>query len=338
MDLTAGALRYVCPQCRASLSRSPEAYRCLSCGRRYPVVLGIPDFRLFADPYISIEDDYRKARSLAERSEGMTFAELVARYWEITPGVPGPLIDQYVQGALRHHERSRAAWTMIRSTDNPAGRDGLLDIGCGTAGFLAAAAPAFSSAVGIDIAFRWLVVARRRLEELRLRNVALVCGCAEFLPFPDGAFDLVVAEDMLDHAKDQEATVQEGARVLKGGAVLYVTTPNRYSVAPDPHVWVWGVGLLPPRLRDRYVRWRKGVPYGPIRPLSYVALRRLLDSAGLRKCRVVWPDLAGSRQRFSLWQGVQLFVYGLVRRTPGLRHVLRAVGPVLQVLCRKSER
>jgi SAM-dependent methyltransferase len=337
MDLTTRELPYVCPQCRSNLSESPEAYHCLSCRRRYPIVLGIPDFRVFADPYISIEDDYRKARVLAERSAEMTFAELLAHYWAITPGVPGPLINQYVHGALRHRERSRATWAMIRSTDSPTGRSGLLDIGCGTAGFLAAIAPTFSSAVGIDIAFRWLIVARKRLEELQMRNVALVCACAESLPFPDAAFDLVVAEDVLDHTRDQEASVQEGARVLRHGGVLYLTTPNRYSLAPDPHVWVWGVGFLPPPLRDRYVRWRKGIPYGPIRPVSYMALRRLLDSAVLRRCRVVWPDLADlDAQHLSRWQRTQLRLYGLVRTTPGLRHLLRLIGPVFHVLCHKA--
>ncbi len=336
MDLTTKEPRYVCPQCRSSLAISPQAYHCLSCNRRYPIVLGIPDFRLFADPYISIEDDYRKAKALAERSAEMTFAELLAYYWEMTPGVPRPLVRQYVRGALQHGERSRATWAMIRTIDGPTGRTDLLDIGCGTAGFLAAVAPAFSSAVGIDIAFRWLIVARKRLEESQVRNVALICGCAEYLPLPHGAFDLVVAEDVLDHARDQEASVREGARVLRRGGVFYVTTPNRYSLAPDPHVWVWGVGFLPPRLRDRYVRWRKGVPYGPIRPVSYLALRRLLGSAGLRRCRTVWPDLAGREwQGLSQWQRAQLSLYGLARKTPVLRHVLRVIGPVLHILSRK---
>lgn len=337
MGLTIRKLRYVCPQCRANLAESLEAYHCVSCGRRYPIVLGIPDFRLFADPYISIEDDYRKARVLADRAATVTFAELLDYYWRITPGVPGVLIRQYVDGAIRHQDRSRATWSMIQSTDNPTERGGLLDVGCGTAGFLAAAAPAFSSAVGIDIAFRWLVVARKRLEELQMRNVALVCGCAESLPFVDATFDLVVAEDVLDHTRDQGASVQEGARMLRSGGVLYLTVPNRYSLAPDPHVWVWGVGFLPPRLRDGYVRWRKGIPYGPIRPVSYVALRRLLDSAALRRSRFVWPELGGSqRQRFSRWQRAQLLIYGVVRRTPVLRYVLLVIGPMFHVLCRKE--
>jgi SAM-dependent methyltransferase len=335
MELTE-TFRYVCPQCRSSLAESPEAYHCHSCGRRYPVVLGIPDFRLFADPYISIEDDYRKGQFLAERAAEMKFADLLAHYWEITPGVPRPLISQYVQGALRHHERSRATWAMIQSAESLTSRGSLLDVGCGTAGFLAAVAPAFSSAVGIDIAFRWLVVARKRLEELQVRNVALVCACAEALPFPAAAFDLVTAEDVLDHTRHQEASVQEAARVLRGGGVLYVTTPNRYSLAPDPHVWVWGVGLLPPGLRDRYVRWRKGIPYGPIRPVSYLALRRLLKSAALRRCRILWPDLAGFRRAsLSRWQRVLLLGYTFVRKAPVVRSILLVIGPVVHVLCRK---
>ncbi len=330
-------LRYVCPKCKAMLSEESEAYYCHLCQRRYPIFLGIPDFRLFPDPYISIEDDHRKGLALAECYDDLGFPELVARYWEMTPATPRELAQHYVHGALRHYTRSLNTWAMTQSIIRLNEHGALLDVGCGTGGFLAAAGPAFTHAVGVDIAFRWLVIAKKRLEESRMNNVFLICACAEHLPLQDSVFDLLVAEDVLDHTREPEAFLCEGGRVLKGGGVFYLSTPNRYSLAPDPHVWAWGVGFLPPRLRDRYVRWRKGIPYGPIRPVSYMALRRLLSSAGLRRCRTVWPDLAGlEEQRLSRWQRAQVCLYGLVRKTPGLRHVLRLIGPVFHVLCHKD--
>lgn len=329
-------LRYVCPRCKAMLAEEPESYYCYLCQRRFPILLDIPDFRLFPDPYISIEDDHRKGLALAEYYDDLDFRELVARYWEMTPATPRELAQQYVHGALRHYTRSRNAWAMIQSIIRPNERGALLDVGCGTGGFLTAAGPAFARVVGVDIAFRWLVIAKKRLEESGINNVFLICACAEHLPLPDGAFDLLVAEDVLDHTRQPEAFLCEGARVLKGGGVVYLSTPNRYSLAPDPHVWVWGVGFLPPSLRDRYVRWRRGIPYGPIRPVSYITLRRILRSALFRGCRTVWPDLAGlEEQRLSRWQRAQLWLYELVRKTPGLRHVLRLIGPAFHVVCHK---
>ncbi len=331
-----GPLPFVCPRCRGPLAAESEAYHCPPCARRYPIVMGIPDFRLFPDPYISIEDDYRKAEALMERYESSRFRDLVTRYWAITPGVPGALVAEYVRGAMDGERRGRAAWATILSADAPAGRGRLLDVGCGTAGFLAAAASEFNTAVGLDIAFRWLIVARKRLEEAGGRNVTLVCACAEHLPFPDGAFDLVVGEDALDHVNDPQAFLREGARVLTPErGVFYLSTPNRYSLGPDPHVWVWGVGFLPVRLRDRYVRRRRGVPYGPIHPVSYLQMRRLLGGASLRIRRLLFPSLHGlDSRRLTGWQRAQVRVYGLVRRLPVLRESLRLFGPGFQILCR----
>lgn len=330
-------LRYVCPKCKAILSGESEAYYCHRCQRRYPVLLGIPDFRLFPDPYISIEDDHRKSLALAEHYDDLGFPELVARYWEMTPATPRELAQQYIHGALRHYRRSLNTWAMIQPIIRPNEHGALLDVGCGTGGFLAAAGPTFARAVGIDIAFRWLIIAKKRLEELKIENFALICGCAEHLPFPDNAFDLVVAEDVLDHTRDQEAFACEATRVLKRGGTFYLSTPNRYSVGPDPHVWVLGVGFLPPNLRDRYVRWRKGIPYGPIRPVSYLQLRQLLRLALPDRCRILLPELFDmDRQRFSPWQRIQLRLYELLRQVPLVRDILRFIGPSFQVIGHKS--
>ena len=335
MELKGGDIRFVCPRCKGPLSKEPKAYECRSCPRQYPIVLGIPDFRLFPDPYIGIENDYSKGRALFQHSSELSFPQLVARYWEMTPGVPQALVGEYVRSALHKHEQSLRTLRLIDSTCGPSAREGLLDIGCGTAGFLCAAASDFACAVGVDIAFRWLVVARKRLEERRLDNVTLACACAEDLPFGDDVFDLAVAEDVLDHTRDRDAFLRESARVLKRQkGVFYLSTPNRFSLGPDPHVWVWGVGFLPGRFRDFYVRWRKGVPYGPIHPVSYGRLRGLLRRAPFRETRFLLPELPGLDQRLSPWLRLQARVYELMRRVPLLRRVLRLIGPSLHAISR----
>ncbi len=330
---------YVCPTCRGDLSKEPEAYRCRQCNRNYPVVMDIPDFRVFPDPYISVDDEYRKARAITENYDQMSFRELVARYWDLTPGVPESLVREFTQSAVNRPEQSLHTWDTIDAIVGSGQRDMLLEVGCGTAGFLAAASPAVTQGVGVDIAFRWLVIAKKRLEEMGVRNVSLVCACAEALPFPDGIFDQVVSEDVLDHTRDQERFIRESSRVLNPDAgIFYLSTPNRYSLGPDPHVWVSGVGFLPTRLRDVYVRWRKGTPYGPIRPVSYARLRRLLTRGGFRQYHLILPNLRGlDRRRLSPWRRTQLRVYELMRRIPLLRGALRIVGPSFQVVCHKPQ-
>lgn len=50
-------------------------------------------------------------------------------------------------------------------------------------------------------------------------------GGTRRLPFPDGTFDRVVAEDVLEHVLDMVTVVQELGRVLKVGGVLWVRGP-----------------------------------------------------------------------------------------------------------------
>ena len=333
------ALKFVCPACKGDLQPRTEDFLCKGCVHQYPIVMGIPDFRIFPDPYISIDDDYRKGRALAEHYDKMSFAQLVDRYWQMTPGVRKELVREYVSTAIHKDDRSQSTWEKLEQFCESDTPEGLLEVGCGTAGFLAAAGPSCSWAVGVDIAFRWLVIAKKRLKESGVNNVSLVCGCAEYLPFRDETFDRVVAEDVLDHVRSQESFMQEGARVLKGHTGgFYLSSPNRYSLGPDPHVWVWGVSMLPAGWRDRYMLWRKGIPYGPIRPVSYFRLLKLLRSAGLHKYRVILRELQGPEYGdLSRWHRTQASIYKLVWRLPVVRNALRFVGPTLQVLCRKVQ-
>ena len=135
---------------------------------------------------------------------------------------------------------------------------------------------------GVDIALRWLLVARKRLDEEGLAHVRLVCGCAERLPFCDRGFAGVVAGDVIEHVGDQAATLAEAHRVLVPGGRLFLASPNRFSLAPEPHVQVWGVGYLPRRWMAPYVRWTRGIDFRAIRTLG---LRRMETTARAKPLR-----------------------------------------------------
>ena len=83
-----------CPSCRGPLTSDAERYECSVCGRRYPVVCGIPDFRLTPDPYISFEDEYAKVRRLADAG-ATSFEALVRVYWRITSDVPQEMAEKH---------------------------------------------------------------------------------------------------------------------------------------------------------------------------------------------------------------------------------------------------
>jgi SAM-dependent methyltransferase len=86
------------------------------------------------------------------------------------------------------------------------------------------------------------------------------------LPFPDGAFDRVIAAEVLEHIVGDEAVVTELARVLAPGGILAVTVPRWL---PERVCWA---------LSDAYHE----VDGGHVRIYRRNGLRALLRAAGLR--------------------------------------------------------
>ena len=69
------------------------------------------------------------------------------------------------------------------------------------------------------------------------------------LRFTDGAFDIVVCLDVLEHAESLEETLAEIARVLTPGGHAIVTATNRF-VFRDPHYHLRGINWLPHPLAE----------------------------------------------------------------------------------------
>jgi SAM-dependent methyltransferase len=100
----------------------------------------------------------------------------------------------------------------------------VLDVGCGsgvvTRDIARRVGPA-GRAVGVDQSPQLLAVARELAEGAELGGrVEFRAGSALSLPFPDGAFDVVVAVTVLSHTPGGESAIPEMARVVcPGGRV-----------------------------------------------------------------------------------------------------------------------
>lgn len=335
------SLSYCCPKCKGALDSSTDAgaiveYACTRCATVYPVICGIGDFRVYQDPYIDIAADRAKGLKLAEKAQSMTCAQLVAYYYSITLEVPDDLAQYYLRHHLAGTVRGSGLLRRLREYDMPLPQpqNTLVDLGCGTGGFLSAAArETKAKLVGVDIAFRWLVVARKRLQELGIENVTLICACADYMPFSDGTFDYITAENLIEHVRDQSGLFAEIARTRKPGGQFYARTVNRFAPGPEPHVGVWGVGYLPRRFMDPYVRAIKSIPYEHIHLQSCCELRASIQSSGQAdlhvECARLIPD---DYQHHSIPKRKLFEMYAAATRIKPLRPALTAVGPYLDVI------
>ena len=102
----------------------------------------------------------------------------------------------------------------------------VLDIGCGT-GFplieIAMRLGSSSKIYGLD---PWIPITRRikqKIETLNLKNVTIVTGFAEKMPFDDRHFDMVVSNNGLNNVQDIEQSIIECSRVMKSGSQFIMT-------------------------------------------------------------------------------------------------------------------
>lgn len=76
--------------------------------------------------------------------------------------------------------------------------------------------------IGIDMTPEMLTKARAAAAEMGATNVEFVEGEAEQLPFPDGSFDVVVSNGVIDLVPDKDAVFAEIYRVLRPGGRMQI--------------------------------------------------------------------------------------------------------------------
>jgi ubiquinone/menaquinone biosynthesis C-methylase UbiE len=330
MNRTESVIRQslVCPACRGALSDVGRGLACKTCARSYPVVAGLLDLRLVSDRYLDLEAERAKAERLRVLAETTDIMGLATAYYALTE-------DEDRRGArFLQHIAGAAARGEALATRLPRGGQ-VLEIGCGTGGLLVAAARAGIAITGVDVAARWLVAARRRLADDRL-SVPLLAATAEQLPWPDGQFDTVVADSVLEHLDEPVAALREWLRVLRPGGRLIVWSPNRFMLTTDPHLGLWGLGWLPRRWLPAYLRLR-GRRAWPPRTLSATAAAHLVAAAGFGAVTADVPAIPECWARTRPWlEQSAIQAYNAARGLPVMRRLVRSIGPLweLQALAR----
>lgn len=267
----------VCPLCHGRLEEGSTELRCGHCQRRYPVYLGIPDFRSAAG-YNS--GSWGEEQALLPR--------LIARYREtdlnglleeLLAGLKGRT-EQDRQHLRQYFVRDLAARAANRTQtiDFVCAKSGkhpnfssILEIGCGAGATLFELSKR-GSAVGIEPNLLHLVIAKKHAQELRL-PVGFVCGFAEQMPFREGYFSFVHATDTFEHFADQRKGLAEIRRILAADGDAVFDVPNRYSLWREPHTKIWGIGFLPRRLTATTLRGIRNLSLWRVKKLVREAFR-----------------------------------------------------------------
>jgi SAM-dependent methyltransferase len=114
-----------------------------------------------------------------------------------------------------HRGRQAIVERLVARYAPPGAR--ILDVGCGT-GATTLGLRRFGPIFGLDVGEHALRVARAR-------GLAVARASAERLPARPGAFDLVVALDVLEHLEDDVAAAREILGALRPGGCLLATVP-----------------------------------------------------------------------------------------------------------------
>jgi uncharacterized protein YbaR (Trm112 family) len=81
-------LPLVCPQCRGPLTTGDDSLHCHACPRTFPIHAGIPDLRVFADPYLSVEEDGERTDRVLQALDRLPLPELLRYYWSLSDITP----------------------------------------------------------------------------------------------------------------------------------------------------------------------------------------------------------------------------------------------------------
>ena len=228
----------------------------------------------------------------------------------------------------------------------------VLDAGCGNGGTSIALAERGARVTAMD----------RNPDRLRILrdsrpDISTTEGDVRALPFPDSSFDAAVLQDVIEHVSDPSSVLAEISRVLRGGGVLYLSTPNRDALAnlvADPHFGLPFVSrknraALRKALRRRRPADAKREDLAELLPES--RLLRLLSDARLHPRfvnravaerlfeqpeAVVWSDLHISAVRWLCRLRLHSIFLRAVRDEPGAMN--RLLNPTFYCICRKEGR
>ena len=201
----------------------------------------------------------------------------------------------------------------------PFRQDGrLLDVGFGAADILQAARRAKWNVCGVE-------VSSSAIDHARQCGFDVFHGLLHDRRYESASFDVVVVSELLEHVAEVQPLLEEIARVLRPGGLLWATTPHAHGLSE----------------RILGAKWSVVSPPVHVQLFSIRGLRQLLEATGFEDVsisaqgfnpREVWQSWRGNevgiKQRIELAYGLNAFF----EEDPLRRAVKRSLNGMLSAL------
>jgi SAM-dependent methyltransferase len=187
-----------------------------------------------------LKSEIKKTYASVSEQPQTEFIFPTGRAWAEDLDYPREL-DNVPEAAVESFAGVANPWTMGRLAEGERVLD--LGSGAGTDSLIAAqmVGPT-GSVIGIDMTPAMLSKARGAAAEAGISNVEFVESEAEHLPFPDGSFDVVISNGVIDLIPDKDAVFAELYRVLTPGGriqIADVTIQNPVSAEGRRNIDLW---------------------------------------------------------------------------------------------------
>ncbi|WP_338018746.1 class I SAM-dependent methyltransferase [Ectothiorhodospira variabilis] len=272
---------------------------------------------------------------MSPQHQGRTVEPSESAKWETR--TRSEFIEYYARQSLSaaSEKRSRELRDKLLKIHNDQGRKlNVADIGCNAGTQSRVWAELGHRVYGVDINEELVRLAHARITEAGLEG-AFHIASATSLPFADASMDVCIAPELLEHVADWRRCLEEFARILRPGGVLYISTTNR--LCPVQHeydlpLYSWYPASLKRRYEHLAVTTRPEIAnyatYPAVNWFTYYQLRDYLKGLNM-ECSDRFDNMKRGQnplRRFALY-AIQL--------APPIRWIAHVASPSTSVMARK---
>ncbi len=123
-------------------------------------------------------------------------------------------------------------------------RSDFLEIGCGHSSLHPALSGHVQSITGVDYVQGAVTASQMRAQQHGYADHSTyICADGFQLPFPEGSFDIVWSQGLLEHYRDADLMLKEQMRVCRAGGKVIISVPSRPSYLSLWYAITYRIGL-----------------------------------------------------------------------------------------------